>query len=207
MGTGIVEGTAPALEARLREILLSDEWFVEVLRAARRVDAPRWVIGAGIIRDLVWDHLEGRPRGPVKDLDLAFFDPRDLSRERDAAVERALKREHPGQWDAKNQAAVHLWYEARFGHAIDPIVSIEDAVGRWPETATAVAVRLERAADLTVVAPLGLADLFGLVLRRNPRQVTEAYFEERLARKRPLERWPHVRIVREDADSTTTVRL
>jgi hypothetical protein len=187
------------LEARLRTILLGDGWFLAILEAARRVNAPEWVIGAGVIRDIVWDQLEGRPRSKSNDIDLAFFDPHNLSRERDLDVERALERELTSEWDAKNQAAVHLWYEARFGHAIHPIVSIEDAVSRWPEPATAVAVRLEMDGRLTVVAPLGLEDLFGIVLRRNPRQITEAYFEQRLARKRPLERWPHVRIVREPA--------
>jgi hypothetical protein len=34
------------------------------------------------------------------------------------------------------------WYGAKFGHPISPIQSIEDAISRWPETATAVAVRL-----------------------------------------------------------------
>lgn len=167
-----------------------------MLYAARRVNPPEWVIGAGAIRDIVWDHIEANPRGPVKDVDLAFFDPSDLSRARDLSVERALEQELPATWDAKNQAAVHLWYESRFGHPIDPIISIDDAIGRWPEPATAVAVRLEPSGDLTIVAPLGLDDLFGIVLRRNPRQVTAAYFEERLARKRPQERWPHVRVIR-----------
>ena len=183
-----------SLEERLRSLLLDDAWFVEVLRAARRVHPPQWVVGAGVIRDVVWDRLESRERGPSKDLDLAFFDPEDLSPERDAQVELALEHDLPMPWDAKNQAAVHLWYEARFGHPIDPIVSITDAISRWPETATAVAVRLEANDRLTVVAPLGLDDLFGLVLRRNPRQVSAAYFEERLARQRPIERWPHVRV-------------
>ena len=188
---------ATAREARLRAILLSDPWFVDVLRSARRVDPPEWVVGAGVIRDIVWDYLEGRPRGEVKDVDLAFFDPVDLSRARDLEVERALEREFPAPWDAKNQAAVHLWYEARFGHRIEPITSIPDAISRWPEPATAVAVRLEADDTLAIVAPLGLEDLFDMVLRRNPRQITRAFFEERVSRKRPLDRWPHVRIVHE----------
>jgi hypothetical protein len=36
-------------------------------------------------------------------------------------------------WDVKNQAAVHLWYERRFGYAVPPLHSVEDAVATWPE--------------------------------------------------------------------------
>jgi hypothetical protein len=194
------EERAAELRGRLRDILFADPWFVDLLRAARTVDAPDWVIGAGVIRDVVWDALHGKPRGLVKDVDLAFFDPADLRPENDAAVERALALAMPGvRWDAKNQAAVHLWYERRFGHAIPPITGIADGIARWPETATAIGVRLEESDDLTVVAPCGLDDLFELVLRRNPRQVSRAYFEERLARKDISGRWPRVRVVREPA--------
>jgi hypothetical protein len=55
-------------------------------------------------------------RQRVKDVDVAFFDPQDLRPERDQAVEDELSRLLPEvHWDAKNQAAVHLWYERRFG--------------------------------------------------------------------------------------------
>jgi hypothetical protein len=45
-----------------------------------------------------------------------------------------------------------------------------------------------------VIAPLGLEDLFGLRLRRNPRRVTPEIFNQRLASKRISERWPGVTI-------------
>ena len=54
------------------------------------------------------------------DLDLAFFDSSDLARERDEAVTRALTKRRAGTpWDAKNQAAVHLWYRKRFGYEVE----------------------------------------------------------------------------------------
>jgi uncharacterized protein len=40
-------------------------------------------------------------------------------------------------WEAKNQAAVHLWYERRFGQAVGPLTSIAEAVATWPETVSA----------------------------------------------------------------------
>jgi hypothetical protein len=31
----------------------------DVLRAARTCNPPEWVVGAGVLRNLVWDHLHG----------------------------------------------------------------------------------------------------------------------------------------------------
>jgi hypothetical protein len=62
---------------------------------------------------------------------------------RDAEVEAALSAQLPGvPWDAKNQAAVHTWYGRVFGGRVAPLTSAADGVATWPETATAVAVRL-----------------------------------------------------------------
>jgi uncharacterized protein len=182
---------------RLEEIVRGTPWLMDALRAARKLDAPDWVIGAGALRTAVWDRLHGfAAPSPVNDVDVAFFDPRDLTPERDRAVEDGLRGVLPTvEWDAKNQAAVHLWYERRFGFPVEPLRSTAAGVATWPETATAVAVRLEPDDSLTIVAPLGLDDLLGLVHRRNPRRVSVEEYRRRLACKRILERWPRVTVV------------
>jgi uncharacterized protein len=140
----------------------------------------------------------------ARDVDLAFFDPARLDRARDAEVEAALAARLPGvPWDAKNQAAVHTWYARVFGGQagqVAPLRSAADGVATWPETATAVAVRLDAHDRLEVVAPCGLEDLFNLVCRRNPRRVGVDRYHQRLRDKRIAERWPRVRIVREDVE-------
>ena len=156
-----------------------------------------------MLRDLVWDRLHGQSRpAPPRDVDLAFFDPTRLDRARDAEVEQALAARLPGvPWDAKNQAAVHTWYGRVFGvRPVAPLRSAADGVATWPETATAVAVRLLDDDRLLVVAPCGLEDLFGLVCRRNPRRVTVDHYHRRLHDKRIAERWPRVEIVLEGQD-------
>lgn len=181
------------------EILSANEWFMSIVRTVRDVDVPAAAVAAGAIRNVVWDRLHGYT-GPTvaKDVDVPFFDPHDVSARRDRAVEEALGRRMPGVvWDAKNQARVHLWYEERFGHPIAPIESVEDAVGRHPETATSIAVRLVHDETFEVIAPLGLGDLLNMVLRRNPRQVSYEYFLERVEQKRISERWPKVTVVYE----------
>ncbi|HEX6674024.1 MAG TPA: nucleotidyltransferase family protein [Actinomycetes bacterium] len=138
----------PAAQVRRFEALLrSSPWMMAVLRAVRDCDPPDWWVGGGVLRDLVWDLLHRGTFGPalVKDVDVAFYDPSDLRPERDDEVERALAARLPGvRWDAKNQAAVHTWYRRRFGVAVEPLASAADGVATWPETATAVAVRLQR---------------------------------------------------------------
>lgn len=181
---------------QLEELLTADEEFMHILRAVRNVNPPEWMVGAGIIRDIIWDHLHSRVKATAhRDVDVAYFDPTDLSRERDLTVTRDLEAALPGvPWEAKNQAAVHTWYEYRFGTTVEPLTSTYDAVGTWPETATCVAVRLAPDDRLVVFAPFGLSDLFHMTLRRNPRRVSIDEFERRVAEKRILERWPLVRI-------------
>ncbi|MEV1145014.1 nucleotidyltransferase family protein [Micromonospora sp. NPDC049799] len=100
-------------------------------------------------------------------------------------------------WRARNQAAVHTWYAARFGgEPIAPYRSVAEAVATWPEFATAVAVRLNADDRLVVCAPHGLADLLGGVWRHNPTMVDGTRFGERLAQVRPADRWPGVTVVR-----------
>jgi uncharacterized protein len=178
--------------AEVERIARSTPWLMHDLEAAREVDAPEWLVGAGAVRTAVWDHLHGfQEPTELADVDLAFFDAADLSPERDAAVEGALRERRPDTpWDAKNQAAVHLWYPAKFGYEVEPLTSTAAGVATWPETATCVGIRLEADDRMTVVAPHGLDDLLGLVHRRNPARVSVEQYERRLRTKRIAERWP-----------------
>ncbi|MCU1449965.1 MAG: hypothetical protein JWP02_2135 [Acidimicrobiales bacterium] len=189
--------SAPDRADELTALLQECRWFTEVLDAIAQVDPPDWWIGAGAVRDVVWDTRfgDGFDAGQLHDVDVAFFDPSDLRPERDADVEVALcavRDDVP--WEAKNQAAVHLWYPRRFGVDVEAFGSIHEAVASWPETAAAVAVRLARNGSLDVCAPLGLDDLLDGVWRRNPTRVTEQEYLRRLTAKRPRDRWPAVRV-------------
>jgi uncharacterized protein len=188
---------AHSADARLEAIIRSTGWLMRALEAARSVAAPDWLIGAGAVRTAVWDRLHGYENPTaVDDIDLVFFDANDLSKGRDRQVEARLVAVLPDvAWDAKNQAAVHLWYPRRFGYAVQPLRSSADAVATWPETATAVGLRLTDDEQLRVCAPFGLGDLLGLVHRRNPRRVSVEEYERRLSTKRIAERWPRATIV------------
>jgi hypothetical protein len=197
----MTRSTQSAHEQRLREMVWSCSWMRTALEAARDVAAPDWLIGAGAIRRLIWDRLHGVGAPPLPDdVDLVFFDQASLGRERESKVRNALVARAPHiPWDVKNQAAVHLWYPSLFGIEVEPLRSAEDAVATWPETATAVALRLMTGSELRVVAPLGLDDLFGMIWRRNPRRVTEGEYRRRLERKFDAQRWPDVTVADERA--------
>ena len=134
----------------------------------------------------------------LADVDVAYFDPDDLSKATEKRYEMRLRALRPDlTWDVKNQAAVHLWFHKVFGHDVEPLCSMREAVATWPETALAVAVGLRADGAITVEAPLGLDDLFSMVVRRNPRRVNVETYERRIAEKNYLNRWPRVRVLHE----------
>ena len=186
-----------AERVRLVEIVRETGWLVDALKAAREVEAPDWAIGAGAVRMAVWDRLHGFTNESLPtDVDLAFFDPRDFRRERDAEVTAELHELTPNlPWEATNQAAVHTWFHEVYGEHVAPLRSTFEAVGTWPETATSVALRLRDDETIEVIAPHGLGDLLGMIHRRNPTRVSVAEYNRRLESKRISERWPQARIV------------
>jgi hypothetical protein len=183
----------------LRTILASSEWLLAVLTTVRDSSLPDAWVGAGAIRDLVWGELFGRGFDPadIRDVDVPFFDPDDLSRDRDDQATELLHQFQPGiPWEAKNQAAVHTWYARKFGgDPVAPLRNIADAVATWPETATTIAVRVGVSGEIEICAPLGLTDLLTGVWRRNPRRVSLDRSRARLARHRPRQRWPGVTVI------------
>ena len=182
---------------RLIEIVGATPWLMRALRAVRSVGPAGACIGAGAIRSTVWDSLHGYSESsPRADVDVACFEPGDISRQADAAYEQRLADVEPDlPWEVVNQAGVHVWYEKAFGKAVPPLCSLEEGVASWPETATAIAVWLDADDCVRVVAPLGLEDLFDCVVRRNPTRASADMFRARVEAKRYSERWPRVRII------------
>jgi hypothetical protein len=112
----------PKLHDRFINIICSTPWFIEALAAVRELKLPVWCIGAGVIRNIIWDHLHHfiHP-SHLADIDVAYFDVSDISLERDQKLQRELKTRLPVlPWEATNQAGVHIWFESIFGHPVSP---------------------------------------------------------------------------------------
>jgi len=160
------------------------------------LDLPDCWVAAGFVRNAVWEHLHGRPASPPEgDVDVVWFSRDRTGVEADRTLESALRTLDPTiDWSVKNQVRMHV------RNADPPYISIEDAMAHWPETATAVGVRLTGGDALRIAAPLGLDDLFALVVRPTPRFMGEkhAVFMERVHGKGWLRTWPRLRLATEE---------
>ena len=153
--------------------------------------AGAW-IGAGFVRNAVWDHLSGldTEANPPADLDVVFHDPAIATVEHDAGIEAALSVAAPDlPWSVRNQARMH----ERNGH--DPYRDVADALTHWPETATAIAARLGPN-GVEILAPFGVDDVLEMIIRPTPgfRAKPEIPLA-RLEAKGWLTRWPRLRVV------------
>jgi hypothetical protein len=192
-------GAAPKneMEERLCALARSSEWLMPALRAVRDLELSSWCIGAGAVRNLVWDSLHDYSTpSHLPDIDLAYFDASALAPESDAALQRSLCQAMPETpWEVTNQAAVHLWFESHFGHAVEPLGSLRDAVASWPEYATSVGLCLHPDDSIEVIAPHGLDDLFNCIVRRNPTRVSLSTYQTRVEQKKYTLRWPRVTVM------------
>ncbi len=166
-------------------------WHMRTLRAVRELGLPDWAIGAGFVRNAVWDRLHGfRKPTPLSDIDVLFCDPSDASKAREAKIEAALALALPDRpWSVRNQARMHIRKSDR------PYASTADAMSFWLETPTCVAVHLDHRDVITVIAPYGLSDLIGM--RGAPTQRGRENFDqymERMKSKNWPRIWPKVRV-------------
>ncbi|MDJ0276946.1 nucleotidyltransferase family protein [Sphingomonas sp. 2R-10] len=179
--------------AEVIAILRADPLRWRLLGHVRELGLPDGWIGAGFVRNAVWDRLHGRtPSALAGDVDVIWYDPHRIDAALDREHEAALRSAAPGiAWSVRNQARMHV----RNGDA--PYASTVDAMRFWPETATAVAVRRVRGDDAEVAAPFGLHDLLHLILRPIPpcTAARRRIHEERAQSKGWRRRWPLLREV------------
>lgn len=181
------------LVARLQALIANDPRRLRILQQVRGLDLPDCWVAAGFVRSAVWDHLHQRTPSPLpEDIDVIWFDRRQPSPTRDAELETILRhRDESLQWSVKNQARMHLRNDDA------PYASATEAMRYWPETATAVGVRLDGQDRLEVAAPLGLDDLFDLVVRPAGRFKDEKQpiYQQRLRDKNWLATWPKLKVL------------
>jgi len=189
-----VDASESELRERLTAILCATPPLMQVLSVARCLCLPDWLLFSGAVYQPVLNHLTDRPLDyGIKDYDLGYFDGSDLSYEAEDAVIRRVNAafDEPlrSMVEVRNQARVHLWFEAKFGEPYGPLSSTAEALERFASATFAVGVRLEADDRLRIEAPFGLADLFALRLRPNPRRKTVGFAQTTADVRR---RWPDV---------------
>ena len=180
-------------EEEVLELVKSDPWMMEALFIAKSLDLKDWVIGAGFVRNKVWDHLSGKKAVGVDtpDVDLVYYDPEGNDEKADEELSKELLERTGFNWEIVNEAYAHKW------HGIVPYESTEDAISKWPETATAIGVTLADSGQLRLIAPYGIDDLVNFIVRPTPIFLNSIdVLEERVRKKQWLEKWPEIKIVK-----------
>lgn len=183
-------------EEDISRLIRADKWRSDVLNVAERLDLPNWWIGAGFLRNLIWDAIEGNAPREERDVDLVYFDKDAIDPDEHWAIDWAitdkLKSEAPfAEWEVRNQARMH------YINNLEPHMSSEEGISTWVETATCVAVR-QQDGRLEYLFCHGTEDLFNLTARPIETFKTEELlpvFYGRVEKKRWQERWPSLKVI------------
>lgn len=173
------------------DLIKADENMMNVLYSVETLQLPDWAIGAGFVRNKVWDTFHGYTQStPPSDIDVVFFDALNVFDEKQ--VQDQLRSIRPElNWEVVNQATAHSMNQEK------PYTSTEDALSKWPETATAVGVTLKKD-NLRLIAPHGIEDLVNMVVRPTPVFFTSAdkraKVRDRVRSKRWKEKWPKLEL-------------
>ncbi|MEO8183023.1 MAG: nucleotidyltransferase family protein [Deltaproteobacteria bacterium] len=193
------KSSGPAKQARttqLADIVHKTTWLLRLLQLVKELGPPEAFVAAGAIRDTVWDVLTGRAStGPHADVDVVYWAAAEIEGGSHTHEMRLRAADPSINWEVTNQATVHLWHWRTRGLLVAPLQSVADGLSSWPETATAVGIRLTKEGAVDILAPLGLVDLFALRLRHNPAQEGTDIFWQRVESKRWMQRWPELELV------------
>ncbi len=175
-------------------LIESDEWMMDILRVAKSLNLPDWWVCAGFVRTKVWDTLHGYDfRTPLPDIDVIYFDKNDVSEEKEKHHEKRLLELCPVEpWSVKNQARMHVI------NNMPPYANSTEAMSKFPETATAIGIKLDHDNQLQFAAPCGIQDLINLVVKPTPlyKKTAEhaSIYENRLKQKNWQALWPNITI-------------
>lgn len=171
---------------RLLQMIESDSQMMAVLSIVRDLNLKDGWIGAGFVRNKVWNELHNLPNPLTTDIDVIYFDIENAESHFNEQIEKELIEKHPHlQWSVKNQAKMHI----RNGHS--SYTSTENAISYWPETA--IAMRLNSENQLECLAPYGLDDLFNLVVAPTPK-TNAATYNSRLKAKAWQQKWKNLKV-------------
>ncbi|WP_410481791.1 nucleotidyltransferase family protein [Pseudomonas plecoglossicida] len=182
---------------------LTDEHLLEIIRLNRinralleilpTLGIPHSMLVAGALFQTFWNHRSGRPaEWGIKDYDIAYFHA-DLSWE---AEDRVIAQVHQAcshlgvNVEVRNQARVHLWYEAKFGGTYPPLKKVTDGIDRYLIRSTCLGVD---ACTGKLYSTHGLNDLQNNRLRMNELNPRPSLFREKAASYQA--RWPWLQLI------------
>lgn len=183
----------PTLERFVQDIT-ANRFNKTILDRWPRLNLPDGWLVAGCLFQTVWNlHSGAAPEAHIRDYDVFYFDGSDLSEEGEHRVQARIDDvlgDLGVKVEVKNQARVHLWYRAWFGHDYPQLSCARDGIDRFLIPATCVGLR-PIAAGWELHAPHGLSMLYEGVLTPNPLTDHRDLF---LAKAQSYQsRWPWLR--------------
>nr|GGG67609.1 hypothetical protein GCM10011398_09230 [Virgibacillus oceani] len=177
-------------------LIEKDPWMVEVLSIAKSLALPDWWICAGFVRSKIWDTLHGyEQRTPIQDVDVVYFDKANLDESKEKQLEMDLAAMNPTiPWSVKNEARMHLI------NKLPPYKSSEDAISKFPETATALGVKLNQNNRVILTAPHGIEDAVQFKVKPTPffqNKFLYPIYKQRITNKKWHTIWPNINLVEE----------
>lgn len=166
------------------QIIKSDKWMMNILAIVRNLNLEDCWIGAGFIRNKIWDFKHDHERTKLNDIDIIYHNQSKSHKFHDLQIENHLSSiDSTINWSVKNQGRMHI----RNGHL--SYRNCNEALSFWPETATAIAIRLNSNNHIEYIAPYGLSDLMTLIVRPTPGFETNL-FRHRVSTKNWKNIWP-----------------
>lgn len=178
-------------QEKILHLIAQDHWMMDILRVVRDLHLPDSWVGAGFVRGKVWDHLHGfTQRTPLPDVDVIYYDIDYPEESFEQEMEAKLRKQRPEvKWSVTNQARMHVLHGDR------PYRDTSEAMSKWPETCTAVAVRLAGDDSLELLAPWGIEDMVNMRVRPTPafeQRMDE--FRARQTKKQWPQKWPKIKL-------------
>lgn len=181
-------------EEKIIELISEDIWMMSILKAAKSLNLPDWWICAGFVRSKIWDTLHKfKERTLIPDIDVIYFDPTNLDEKVEKKYEEMLNIIKPNiPWSVKNEARMHMKSN------MPPYTSSVDAISKFPETATALGVKLDENENVIITAPCGISDVIHLKVKPTPYFIHSkeraVIYEDRLAHKKWKATWPNLKM-------------
>jgi hypothetical protein len=179
------------MHSRFVTDVLSNTHNARILERWDALDLPDGWLVAGCLFQTVWNRLSNRePEAGIKDYDIFYFDPSELSAQAEQDWQHRVNEHYRDlgvTLEVCNQARVHEWYPAHFGHPYPQLKSAKDGIDRFLVLSTCVGIK-----PLEVYAPNGFELLYEGLLTMNPLTPYRDLFEQKAASYQA--RWPWLRL-------------
>jgi uncharacterized protein len=183
-------------EAEFIAAILRNPINATILARLSRLGADDAWLVSGVLFQTVWNVITGRaPEYGIRDYDVFYFDPDTLWDSENAVIARAkeLFADVDAAIEVRNQARVHLWYEAKYGMPYPPLARTTDGIDRFLMPNAQVGIRPNRN-GYDAYAPRGFDDIEKMIVRPNrTANFRESAYREKAERWKSF--WPEITIL------------